>query len=131
MAANPSPLPTPDRDYRIAEADRARIAADFDINALETLLQHSPPSWRASIIESFVMSRTISTDIGPDGMHREHLSDQTMLTRISDPALQEMLDAVWASRFAKKSLKELETLPSNLPGVEAAKRLARQRSNVK
>jgi hypothetical protein len=42
-----------------------------------------------------------------------------------------MLEKVWAPRWATKSLQELEARGADLPGIEAAKRAAKDRSDLK
>lgn len=134
MAATPPRVFAPDPSYRLAENDRAKLLPDLDAQALEVLLQHAPVSLRAPILASVVgrdISRAISAETGADGVYREHHPDVVELTRISDPQLQVMLERVWAPRWEKMSIQELEAQASDLPGLEAAKKRARGVDGVK
>jgi hypothetical protein len=132
MGTNPPNQPAPDPNYHIAAADRARIPQDFDADALETLLQHMPAESRPSILKQFVPEIQIAVRVaGPDGKEEWHLPDQNILTGFSNPVHQEMLERVWAPKWANKSLRELEAHSPHLPGIEAAKRAARARGDLK
>ena len=84
-------LPTPDRNYHIGAAARSRLQPGVDADALERLLQYFPAESRASHLDMFSLRHT---GVDADG----RLPDVTVLDRISDPVLQQLLDEVWQHR---------------------------------
>jgi hypothetical protein len=107
--------PTPDRSYRIESAARLRLQPGVDADALEQLLQHFPAESRASHLEMF---STRHVTIDSDG----HAPGVTVLTRISDPVLQNLLEEVWQPFWAPFPDAELEREVDGPPGRELARR---------
>ena len=105
----------PDSRYRIPAAARLRLRPEIDPNALERLLQHLPAESRASHLEMF--SRRVAT-ADADG----RIPDVAILTRISNPVLQQMLEEVWQPFWASFSDLELEEISGGPPGLELAQR---------
>lgn len=126
----PSRLDKPDLSFQLSATDRAQIGPSFDLDALQQLLQLVPPDQRASILKSFLPSPPSSQSRDESALGRrnsESIGDVTVLTRIGDPVLQDLLDKAWAPRWARYSLEELERIQTDLPGIEYARRLAKQR----
>ncbi len=115
-ASSPSPasirLDVADDAFRLSAEERSRVRAGFDVDALERLLAAIQPEVRPLILEHFY-------DVQPHERIRA-------LTRMGDPALQPLLDEVWApvwDRFPE--ILEHET--KDFPGLELARtrRIAR------
>jgi hypothetical protein len=85
--------PEPDRSYRIDAAQRALICPGVDVAALEELLQYFPAESRDSHLAMF-QRRTLATD------SEGRVPDITVLTRISDPVMQDLLERArgWRDR---------------------------------
>jgi hypothetical protein len=98
----PLRLAVPDRSYRIDPADRARLRASIDPDALERFLGMVHPHYRAQILSTFIV--------------RPPSQGWMLFNRVPDPALQQALDEVWAPR------RRLET-PELLARVEAHRRV--------
>lgn len=75
-------LPTPDPDFRLTAEERAGIRPGFDVDALERLLAAVEPGARPILLEDFL-------PVAPG-------APGTALVRMGDPALQPLLDEVWA-----------------------------------
>jgi hypothetical protein len=105
----------PDPNYRIDAAARARLREGVDPNALELLLQHFPAASRARHLEMFSQ------------LSGKYLVGGRVLTAISDPSQQAMLDEVWQPYWASMSDRELFEGSGGPPGRELAKR--RRRGN--
>jgi hypothetical protein len=108
--------PTPDRNYRIDAEARSRLPSGVDADALERLLQYFPTESRALHLEILSGQRAL---VDHDGQAR----DVTILTRISDPGMQALLEEVWQPHWARLSDAELAAARDGPPGLE----LARQR----
>lgn len=101
----PLRLSSPDASFRISEAERARIPKDmFDADALERLLAEVRPDMRAEILEHFLLN-------GRPGH----------LTAVNDPALQPLLEAVWAPLWRNATDEEIEADIYGLPGRKITK----------
>jgi len=105
-----------DRGYRLDADARSRLKQGIDPDALERLLQHLPAESRGSHLEMF-SARPIVVD--RDGRS----PDVTVLTRVSDPVMQHLLEEVWQPFWAALSDASLEQARGGPPGLE----LARQR----
>jgi hypothetical protein len=128
MSEGKSSRPERDASYRLGAAERARIAPMFDADALEELLQLTPPAARASLLRAFdpaVLSNAATPSAS--GTARQALPDMSALTRVSDPVLQEVLERVWAPHWAHLSLEQLEKAGADLPGIAIALQRARAR----
>jgi hypothetical protein len=127
----PSRLDKPDLSFQLSATDRAQIGPSFDLDALQQLLQLIPADQRGSILKSFLPTQPPSSQSRDQSAlgqgNSESLGDVTVLTRIGDPVLQDLLDRAWAPRWARYSLEELERIQTDLPGIEYARRLAKQR----
>jgi hypothetical protein len=108
-------LPTPDRNYHIGAAPRSRLKPGVDADALERLLQYFPAESRASHLDMFSI-REVPTDT--DGQ----APDVTVLDRISDPVLQQLLEEVWQPFWAALPDAALERPGGGPPGRELARR---------
>ena len=106
----------PDLNYRIDPATRARVAPHFDAQALERLVQHLPADAREAFLEHFLVARSVSTDV--DGS----IPDVTVLTRISDPVQQSLLEEVWQPFWRLVPVEALDDPHSPWPGRELALR---------
>jgi hypothetical protein len=108
--------PSPDHGYHIEADARSRLRPGVDAEALERLLQRFPAESRASHLELF------STRGGEVDSHGR-APDVTVLTRISDPGMQHLLEQIWQPFWATLSDAELAEARGGPPGLE----LARQR----
>ena len=106
----------PDPTYRINPETRARIAPQFDAQALERLLQHLAADARQSFIEQFLVSAPVTADAGG------RVPDVSILTRISDPVLQDLLEEVWQPFWQTMPPAALADPHSPYPGRERARR---------
>ena len=111
-------LPSPDHTYRIDAASRRRLQPGVDSEALERLLQYFPAESRASHLEMFSTRRM---EVDRDGCGPE----VTTLDRISEPALQRLLEEVWQPYWAHLVDAELER-PGGPPGRELAQQRRHQ-----
>ena len=108
--------PSPDRICRLDATARSRLNPGMDAAALERLLQYFPAESRPSHLEMFSIRHEVADSEG-------RVPDVTVLTRISDPVLQTLLEDVWQPFWATVSDAELEQESGGPPGLE----LARQR----
>ena len=108
------PTPAPDRDYHIDADARSRLNRGVDPDALERLLQYFPAESRQSHLEMF--SERLALDA--DG----RVPDVTVLTRVSDPVMQNLLEEVWQPFWAMLSDEEFEEALGGPPGLELARR---------
>lgn len=110
-------LAQPDATYRLSPADRAKLIDFYDADALERLLQMVEPDARARMLPMF------------------QRSDQRrgMITKLDDPALQGVLEEVWAPYWDDLPADALEDEEGGVPGREIARRrrLERQRQGGK
>lgn len=104
-----------DARYRITAAARLRLKRGIDPDALERLLQHFPAESRASHLEMFSVHRVVADADG-------RIPDVAVLTRISNPVLQQMLEEVWQPYWDEFSDVELEEISGGPPGLELARR---------
>lgn len=116
MTTPPNPgtvrLETPDRNFKLTPQERASIRPGYDVNALERLLAAVEPPVRPMILTDFQ-----AVAPGETG---------TALVRMGDPALQPLLDEVWAPMWEKyPEMMDKET--KDYPGRE----IARQRRNAR
>ena len=109
------PTPTPDRGYHLDADARSRLRPGVDPDALERLLRHFPAESRHSHLEMFSAWPVVAS---PDG----RAPDVTALTRMSDPAMQNLLEEVWQPFWAALSDAELEHALGGPPGLELARR---------
>lgn len=107
--------PIPDRSYRIDPTERSRLQPGVDADALERLLQHFPADSRSSHLDMFSVRRVV---VDRDG----RAPDVTVLTRISDPVMQNLLEEVWQPFWSTVSDAELEQEFGGPPGRELARR---------
>jgi hypothetical protein len=107
--------PTPDPSCHIDAAARAKLQPGVDPDALERLLRCFPPESRASHLEMFSVRHLVA-----DGNGR--IPDVTVLTRISNPVMQNLLEEVWQPFWASFSAAELEQERGGPPGRGLARR---------
>lgn len=103
-----SPRQMPDITYRLNANDRAAISPAFDPDALEEFLQFHAAEQRAGLLETFQSSAFDATASTSRSASAQGVPDVTVLTRVSDPVLQEVLERVWAPAWANLSIEELE-----------------------
>lgn len=104
-----SDVPVPPTSGRLTQDERARVGARFDADAVERLVALTTPDSRAALLESFYDPVVADSD-----------GSVQILVKISDPAMQRALDDAWAPRWARMTLRELEGVSSDLPGVRDA-----------
>jgi len=102
-------LAAPDATFHLTESERAQLRPGFDADALESLLAHVRPEVRPTILSSFVQP--------PPG------EPAGVLVKMGDPALQPLLDAVWAPMWELMPRDAIDREDKDFPGRE----LARQR----
>ena len=107
--------PTPDRMYHLDATARSRLNPGVDPDALERLLQYFPAESRPSYLEMFSIRHEVADSEG-------RVPDVTVLTRISDPGMQNLLEEVWQPFWATVSDAELEQEIGGPPGLELARR---------
>lgn len=107
--------PSPDRSYRIDSDARSRLLPGVDADALERLLQYFPAESRGSHLDMFSI-REAAADV--DG----RIPDATVLDRISDRRMQQLLEEVWQPYWATRSDAELARARGGPPGLELARR---------
>ena len=112
-------IPAPDPTYHIDAAARARLQRGVDPDALERLLQCFPAESRASHLDMF-SDRVV---VDADG----RVADVTVLTRISNPGMQNLLEEVWQPFWSSFSDAELEQELGGPPGRELARRRRAER----
>jgi hypothetical protein len=114
----PMRLPAPEQGFRLSEADRGEMLAGFDVEALERLLGMTRPDLRLEILKHFQKRR-----------NGERLG---ILVQLSDPALQQVLEEVWAPKWDEVDATdaEIEANAFGFPGREIARqrRAARARA---
>jgi hypothetical protein len=110
-------LPAPDPHFRLTLEDRARLKPGFDLDALERLLANVAPEWRDDLLAPFL--------IPPP-----HLQKITVLVKILDPALQLLLDEVWAPMWDQWPADAIDTETKDYPGRELARQRRREREAV-
>ena len=97
-----------DVTFRLTEAQRQQVRPGFDVDALERLLAHVPAERRDSLFVTFT---------APTG------NEVRELWYLGDPALQELLEVVWAPMWDRIPTEVIEADKSERPG----KRLALER----
>lgn len=103
----------PDTDFRLDQAIRARIPAHFDADALERLLQRVPASSRLQLLAEFATPavRTLTA----------LAAGSPILTRISHPVLQDLLEQVWQPFWDRVPDRFLDDPASPYPGQARAR----------
>lgn len=112
-------LPRPDPDFKLTPEERASVREGFDVDALERLLAAVDTHARPIILEGF---RQPKRGEGEPGVW-----DTPPIT-MGDPALQPLLEEVWASAWEQYP-ELLDDDDVNYPGKRIARerRAARQR----
>jgi hypothetical protein len=100
----------PDLEFRLAAHVRQSIAPWFDVNAIEKLLQCFPPEARESVLEQFLVRPPLRT--ADDG----RLGDVSVLSRISHPRLEDLLEDVWQPFWSGMPDRALDDESSPYPG---------------
>ena len=108
-------LPAPDASYRLTPEERASVRPGFDVDALERLLAAIEAGARPVLLESFQTP-------APGGRVRNTV-------KMGDPALQPLLDEVWAPVWLARPARLRKHYPDDdqWPGLA----LARQRAGVR
>lgn len=107
-------LITPDPEFRLTPAERASVRPGFDVDALERLLAAVEPDARPILLDGFRQ---------PSREELERGGFSTPPVRMGDPALQPLLDEVWAPAWERFAPDLLDDETVGYPGKE----LARQR----
>jgi hypothetical protein len=105
-------LESPDTSFRLTPAERASVRAGFDVDALERLLAAVDPRARALVLGGFQY---------PESGHPARNT-----VRLGDPALQPLLDEVWAPMWEHLGADALDREDILFPGRD----LARQRRDA-
>jgi hypothetical protein len=104
-------LPTPDVGYRLPAAERGRVYAHFDADALEHLLRWIRPEHRNEVLSCF---------------QRSFSATQSRLTFIGVPEVQAVLEEVWAPFWSQLPAAALDDPTMQIyPGREVARRRIR------
>jgi hypothetical protein len=113
-------LPRPDPEFKLTPEERASIREGFDVDALERLLAAVDTGARPIILHAFQPPAPGELEPG---------EFMTPPTRMGDPALQPLLDEVWATAWERFAPELLDSEEMNYPGKELAKqrRALRQR----
>ena len=115
-SAKPLRASRSDANFRLSEADRRKLIAGFDADALERLLAWITPERRSEILAGFQISGDATRSHG-------------WIKRITDPHLQALLEEVWAPMWdhAGATDEDVERNTYEFPGREIAaqRRLAR------
>lgn len=110
-AGGPDPQYTPlvlvrrDAGFRLTELQRRQVRPGFDLDALERLLAHVPAEHRDSLFLAFRAPRG---------------NEVRELWYLGDPALQELLEQVWAPQWDRVPLAVIEADQSERPGKRVA-----------
>lgn len=105
----PYRLESPDLSYVFTESQRAAISSDFDVDAVQSLLQYLPAEDRSRALRAFVVQ-------GP--------MESTQIIHFGEPVLDALLERAWApawSTIPDQFLDDPEL--QNHPGVATEKRL--------
>jgi hypothetical protein len=101
----------PDPAFRLNAEERASVLPGFDVDALERLLSMYPPEGREQLLKRFQPTE--------DGRGR-------MLMRIDHPALQAVLEEVWAPHWLDyPDEAAIDAEVDYIPGREIAKQRRR------
>ncbi|MBB4638916.1 hypothetical protein [Longimicrobium terrae] len=103
-------LETPDATFRLTPEERARVRPDLDVDALEQLLAQVTSDVRPVLLQMHMAQQ----GEGVEGLRP---------MRMGDPALQPLLDEVWAPVWMAAGIEAIRREPRDFPGKE----LARQR----
>jgi hypothetical protein len=98
-----------DAGFHLSADERAAVRRGFDVDALERLLAHLRPEVRPTVLEDF--------------KYPAPGEPPALLIQMGDPALQPLLDEVWAPMWDHMQPAALESETKEFPGRE----LARQR----
>lgn len=115
-------LDEPDPHFRLTAAERASVREGFDVDALERLLAAVEPEVRPGLLGDFQLPKPGELEPG---------EFVTPPTRMGDPALQPLLDEVWASAWERFAPHLLDAEEMNYPGKEIARQRLRARREEK
>ena len=113
----PLALRRPEANYRLSDADRAKVIAGFDVGALERLIGMVRPDMRVEVLRHF--------QVGEPGERK-----RGALTQFTEPELQAVLEEVWAPMWDDAPDQALEEAWYFYPGREIAKQRREQRKRV-
>jgi hypothetical protein len=102
--------------WRLTQAQRQEVRPGFDVEALERFLGHVTPELRDSLFVAFTMPRG---------------NEVQELWYVGDPALQELLEEVWAPKWDRVPLTEIEADRTERPGKRLAIQRRRQAAEVR
>ena len=109
--SNGTRLSMPDRDFKLTPEERANVRRGFDVDALERLLAAVEADVRPILLDWF---RQPKRGEGEPGVW------ETPPTTMGDPALQPLLDEVWATAWEQYP-ELLDNDNVNYPGKRIAK----------
>jgi len=109
-------LDAPDPDFRLTPEERASVREGFDVDALERLLAAVDPEVRPGLLHDFQLPHPGELEPG---------EFVTPPTRMGDPALQPLLDEVWAPAWERFAPHALDEEGMNYPGKEIARQRRR------
>jgi hypothetical protein len=117
--------PMEEPSFSLSPVDREHLTTmHYDPDAVEQLLARIPAESRVRTLQTFLGVE----HEGNRGSSRDGTQpDLSVLYRISDPSMQELLDRAWAPRWRAYSLQTLEQIKADLPGLKVAIRDARRR----
>lgn len=111
MSTTPDPstirLAVPDPAFKLSPQERVSIRPGFDVDALERLLAAVEPAVRPMILSDFQ-----AAEPGEPG---------TVLVKMGDPALQPLLDEVWAPIWERYP-EMIDNEVKDFPGREIARK---------
>ena len=108
-------MSTPSNEsFRLDPDTRARVAPEFDVDALEQLLGHLAPASRAGMLDGFLLPAFRSTAPQPNQFW--------VLKGFNDAVLDELLAKVWQPFWDAQLGKMLEDPYSPYPGRNLARR---------
>ena len=108
---------SPDETYRLDAATRAGVAPQFDVAALERLLQHLDPVGRPIVLEEFLLASRRTAPPEPNHWR--------LLRGFADSQLNELLAEVWQPFWAAQPDDALDDPTSPYPGRELARKRRR------
>ena len=103
-----------DESFRFDTATRARIAPEYDADALERLLQHFQPAERPILLDEFLLSEFRTYGPGPNAWR--------VLTGFTDARLNELLAEVCQPFWHRHPDELFNEADTQYPGRELARR---------
>lgn len=102
-----------DDSFKLDSETRARVAPQYDVDALERLLAHYRPTSRADMLSHFLLREPV--------VRREERSEYWVLRDLGDATLNELLAEVWQPFWNDQPVEMLEDPNSPYPGLNLAR----------